>query len=446
MDKVSYLLNLVGKDIKDLNLDFQDIELPNIFHHLTSMLELLPITDSYESETTELQTETEESIKSIYKDILASHKHYNSHFETENHISWIEDIFQSTLPSYMVSLDCNHPWMLYWLINSGHIINHKFDDNIYELAAEKLQDLVFDDGKGGISGGKNQLGHVASTYAGILTLVSLKEFELLFNIRNNLHDWFLTLKQPDGSFIMHENGEADTRSTYCVLVICSLLNIMTDEITANTLSWVVKAQTYEGGFSGIHDTEAHGGYTFCALASLFLLLGRDAKSLSDLEINFKKTIDFSNLIRWLSFRQLQLEGGFNGRANKLVDSCYSFWIGASLSMIESITSTEVYDKDALKIYILNCAQKQTGGFRDKPGKNVDYYHTNYSLCGLSAAEHKFRLKDIKNEKNTMDHFGYQFDATEVSEDTNTDTVNPIFGIPVTIVNDCKTHFLSIDSK
>jgi protein farnesyltransferase subunit beta len=28
------------------------------------------------------------------------------------------------------------------------------------------------------------------------------------------------------------------------------------------------------------------------------------------------------------------EGGFNGRINKLVDSCYNFWQGASFEMID----------------------------------------------------------------------------------------------------------------
>lgn len=445
MERVNYLLNLMGKDIKDLNLEFQDVEAPNIFKKLSSMLESLPITDLYESETTIVQQRTEESIKEIYKSIISSHKHHNAHFEKENHIAWIENIFQNNLPPAMESLDCNHPWMLYWLINSGHLMNHKFDEEIYESAAEKLQGLVVDDGKGGIAGGMNQLGHTASTYAGILTLISLKEYELLFNIRHNLYDWFMSLKQPDGSFIMLENGEADTRSTYCVLVICSLLDIITPELITNTLEWVVKAQTYEGGFSGIHDTEAHGGYTFCAVASLMLLLGRDAKSMADFRKSLQDTIDLPNLMRWLSFRQMQLEGGLSGRANKLVDSCYSFWVGASLAMIEAVTSEEIFDKNALKIYILNCAQRPEGGFKDKPKKNVDYYHTNYSLAGLSVAEHKFSLEDISNEKNTPDHFGYLFNAIEIDDDFNTDSVHPIFGIPISMVNDCKTHFSLLNS-
>lgn len=38
--------------------------------------------------------------------------------------------------------------------------------------------------------------------------------------------------------------------------------------------WIVLCQTYEGGFGACPGAEAHGGYTFCGVASL-KLLGRD---------------------------------------------------------------------------------------------------------------------------------------------------------------------------
>jgi protein farnesyltransferase subunit beta len=37
--------------------------------------------------------------------------------------------------------------------------------------------------------------------------------------------------------------------------------------------------------------------------------------------------------RWLLQRQVKLEGGFQGRTNKLVDSCYSFWQGAAAAIV-----------------------------------------------------------------------------------------------------------------
>ena len=45
-------------------------------------------------------------------------------------------------------------------------------------------------------------------------------------------------------------------------------------------------------------------------------------------------LDMDRLIEWTVNRQLEIEGGFNGRINKLVDSCYNFWIGATFEMID----------------------------------------------------------------------------------------------------------------
>lgn len=36
---------------------------------------------------------------------------------------------------------------------------------------------------------------------------------------------------------------------------------------------------------------------------------------------------------WCSQRQVDKLGGFNGRTNKLIDSCYSFWVGAIFNTV-----------------------------------------------------------------------------------------------------------------
>jgi len=46
-------------------------------------------------------------------------------------------------------------------------------------------------------------------------------------------------------------------------------------------------------------------------------------------------LDIDRLCEWATNRQLELEGGFNGRINKLVDSCYNFWIGSIFEMIDT---------------------------------------------------------------------------------------------------------------
>ena len=44
--------------------------------------------------------------------------------------------------------------------------------------------------------------------------------------------------------------------------------------------------------------------------------------------------------RWTCNRQMSLEGGFQGRTNKLVDGCYSFWQGGVFPLLHNILTNE----------------------------------------------------------------------------------------------------------
>lgn len=97
---------------------------------------------------------------------------------------------------------------------------------------------------------------------------------------------------------------------------------------------------------------------------------------------------------------MEFEGGFQGRTNKLVDGCYSFWCGAIVPIVQAIISKKgmknmkakeddlmihqrygflfsepylsrilkkpVFDVRALQEYIFICCQRPTGGLIDKP--------------------------------------------------------------------------------
>lgn len=97
----------------------------------------------------------------------------------------------------------------------------------------------------------------------------------------------------------------------------------------------------------------------------------------------------------MSLRQMKIEGGFQGRTNKLVDGCYSYWVGAMFAMLPMLDSnlkeeTEwLFDEVRLQMYTLYCCQDtRRGGLKDKPGKSADPYHTCYNLCGLSISQHR----------------------------------------------------------
>jgi hypothetical protein len=50
-------------------------------------------------------------------------------------------------------------------------------------------------------------------------------------------------------------------------------------------------------------------------------------------------LDLQALLRWAVQRQGSAEGGFNGRTNKLVDGCYSFWQGGVFPLLQQLLQT-----------------------------------------------------------------------------------------------------------
>lgn len=450
IEQAEYLINLLGRKRNVIerevelnsnqadpnsyypNSDFEDI----VYTHLTrdEMIEQLysnalpdewtmklpAIELEYKSNTADQQ---DECLNDVIEAYLETPK---LKFYKEAHLDYVMKCLNAKLPSGYKSLDANHPWMMYWLVNSYLVIrnddgNSSLGEDIIRLVNEKIESCIIDEGRGGIAGGANQMGHLASTYAAILTLMLTKNTNTLLRIKDNLYTWIMSLKQNlthGSSFLMHEFGEHDTRSTYCALVISTLLNRITPELVEGVQDWIISCQTYEGGFAGVPHTEAHGGYTFCAFASLFLL-NKDPQAV-------RENIKFDKFIKWCTERQT-CEGGFSGRTNKLVDACYSFWIGALMSMIEVLQNLRTFNKDALRSYILRVAQVESGGFRDKPGKLVDFYHTNYALSGLSCCEHKY-CRNEEDEKDVTLAFRIA-EGIANDERTFTEAVNPVFGIP-----------------
>jgi protein farnesyltransferase subunit beta len=242
------------------------------------------------------------------------------------------------------------------------------------------------------------------------------------------------------AFRMHHDGEVDVRATYCVLTSCYLLKLLDREgdddgdenddgrggcsinplLSPSVSRYVASCQTYEGGFGAEPNNEAHGGYAFCAIASLRLLLlhrssgGAAAAGGGGRRLSLHDVIDVNALSSWLSRRQMGYEGGFSGRTNKLVDGCYSFWQGGAIAALDGCPRpgeeeegggehddedddgdgeardgrrSPTFDEAMLQRYILLCAQDVNGGLRDKPSKSRDFYHSCYNLSGLSVAQH-----------------------------------------------------------
>ena len=64
---------------------------------------------------------------------------------------------------------------------------------------------------------------------------------------------------------------------------------------------------------------------------------------------------------------------------------------------EPFPSRWLFNVGALQEYLLVCCQDHRGGLVDKPGKSRDFYHTCYTLSGLSVAQN-FHGENIRNQE------------------------------------------------
>lgn len=305
----------------------------------------------------------------------------------KKHISCLISSLTGELSKHYEKLVPSQTWIVYWITHSLSLLEQtQFLDSVVDDVIEFMRECAHK--SGGYGGGPGQIAHLATTFAAVNALITTSSEEALESIdRVNLVRFLHRMKQPDGSFSVHDDGEIDSRATYCVLSIMKCLNIQDKVLLENVTDWILSCQTYEGGFGSVPGSEAHGGYTFCCVASLCLM-------------DHLSRANIPALIRWLVSKQIPEEGGFCGRSNKLVDSCYSYWQGAvfplihpSLVRAKSSSPTNnldswLFDSDALQDYILNQCQSETGLLRDKPGAQPDFYHTCYALSGLSISQHQ----------------------------------------------------------
>ncbi|EIW65846.1 hypothetical protein TREMEDRAFT_74941 [Tremella mesenterica DSM 1558] len=349
---------------------------------------------------------------------------------TQEHATFLGKWFFS-LPAGVISLDASRPWLMFWVVHSLDLLGVILPQPFRDRSVATL--LKFLHPQGGFGGGpvNTHLPQLLPTYASICSLAIVGGpgedggWSEVAEARQRIYEFFMRCKQPDGSFVVCEGGEVDVRGTYCLLVVACLLDLLTPELLHNVDRFISACQTYEGGFScsaypfsstspssnsmdksnpitRAPMAEAHGGYTSCSLNSSFLLRSivppTGAPSLDE---NFPSPIDVESAIRWSVLMQGEAieAGGFKGRSNKLVDGCYSWWVGGGFPVLEELARREagverplpiLFDNVALQEYILVAAQNESGaggGLRDKPGKRPDAYHTCNNLSGLSIAQH-----------------------------------------------------------
>ncbi|OBZ72750.1 Protein farnesyltransferase subunit beta [Grifola frondosa] len=407
-------------------------------------------TDGYATPTSHIQAATEQILRSHLPS--ASEANQGPVLQKNIHLQYLLRNLVQGFPERYTSQDASQPWLIFWTLQGFSVLGVGLDDQTKKRAIETL--LALQHPEGGFGGGPGQAAHLLPTYAAVCALAIVGRpgegggWEVID--RQKMYKFFMSLKQQDGSFLVMHHGEVDMRGIYCLITVATMLNMLTPELLAGVPEFIASCQTYEGGFGNASfpgwvfeeddperdgsstDSfnpssprpplgEAHGGYTFCATATWVLL----QPYLRLYYPSSAPAINRSALLRWLTQMQgIPAEiGGFRGRTNKLVDGCYSWWVGGCVVLAETLlgiglggdrrpeergkgeehagedgwddVDDSLFDRRALQEYILYAGQHPAGGLRDKPPKPSDSYHTLYCLSGLSAAQHRVIPHDAR---------------------------------------------------
>ncbi|KAL5085478.1 hypothetical protein Trisim1_010474 [Trichoderma cf. simile WF8] len=223
---------------------------------------------------------------------------------------------------------------------------------------------------GGFGAAPGHDAHLLSTVSAVQILAMVDGFDEL-EARGKgkavVGKFLADLQNPEsGSFFGDEWGEEDTRFLYAALNALSLLGLLSLVDVDKAVAHVVSCTNFDGGYGAKPGAESHAAQVFTCVAAL-AIAGR-------LDL-----VEHEKLGRWLSERQLP-GGGLNGRPEKQEDVCYSWWVLSSLAIIDRVHWIE---KQALINFILNCQDPDNGGFSDRPGNQVDVWHTCFGAAGLS---------------------------------------------------------------
>lgn len=94
------------------------------------------------------------------------------------------------------------------------------------------------------------------------------------------------------------------------------------------------------------------------------------------------SVQVYRLNRWCLMRQ---DGGFQGRPGKPSDTCYSFWVGATLKLLGV---SNFSDAEQNKAFILNTQDSLIGGFAKFESTRPDPLHAYLGKCEANKSPGK----------------------------------------------------------
>lgn len=340
-------------------------------------------------------SQIDQSLEAAYAKLLPD-------FKQGAHLK-LTEILIKKLPTEFVSQEGNHITLIYFVLGAISLLNpaaaaahftqyidpKALADYIYSLQvlpteaspAQNCRNCGFQGTQESLSpASRYRMASIANTYAALCVLRMIGDDYSRVD-RQALAAALRANQQPSGvfpnaplvpdpEFAEHyaswsETGECDLRFVFSACAISAMIGDWSGIDKERAIDYILKCRGFEGGgFAQNPGLESHGGSTYCAVNALALMGALDRIPNKD------------RLVRWLLERQVT---GFQGRINKDPDSCYAFWIGASL---KALGKFDLVDKETLVGFLLSC-QTSLGGFSKIPGVYPDPLHTYMSLCGLS---------------------------------------------------------------
>jgi geranylgeranyl transferase type-1 subunit beta len=287
--------------------------------------------------------------------------------------------------------------------------------------------------------------HVPGTFFALLTLIVLGD-DLEKVKRKEILAWLVKMQRPEGSFgetvdadgFVH--GGNDSRFGYMATAIRWILRGdlvgpcegIPDINVDKFVTCVRSAECYDGGISDAPYSEAHAGFTCCAIAALAFLDRLPLPASQKPDGVIRGVSNVPKTLHWLVSRQtltldeddgldtmndetdssetchdahtfvklgaypsvqakLNSKGrphihyelewvGMNGRCNKIADTCYAYWTCLPLQLLGHL---DIVDKVPIRKWLLDKTQHLVGGFGKVTGYPPDMYHSFLGLMVIA---------------------------------------------------------------
>lgn len=369
--------------------------------------------------------------------------HDGSRLDIAKHIVYWKRCLKTYLPHYYIPNDSNRLSLAYFIISALDLLDALKSSTTPEEREGYAQWIYAcqlpEGGFRGFPGSdfdfqrtnENKTwdpANVPATYFALATLLILGD-NLERVKRRECLEWLTKMQRPDGSFgETHINGNIeggmDMRFGYTAMGIRWILrgralgevDDVPDVLVDKLVQRIRQSNTYDGGISEIPFHESHGGFAFCAIAALSLVnhLPGDVECASLTDGVLPGISDLDLTLHWLVSRQttyldeddgedIELGDvkdstiqpmlpwvGLSGRCNKIADTCYSWWVSASLALLDRLDLLSLHPAQK---YLLDRTQHAIGGFGKQPGDPPDVYHSYMGLAALSLMKYQ-GLKSI----------------------------------------------------